>query len=287
MKVNEKMKAVIPAAGLGTRFLPATKAQPKEMLPVFNKPTIQYVVEEAVSSGIDDILIITGKGKRSIEDHFDRSFELEYSLQNSGKLESLQEIEAISEMADIYYVRQKKQKGLGDAISTAKNHIDGEPFAVLLGDTITQSGIPCTKQLMNTFHKHGASTIAIERVPDEKVERYGIIKGDQISESVYRIEDMVEKPSLESAPSNLAITGRYILDPEIFDHIKNVKPGVGGEIQLTDAMRSLEEVYGYVFDGKIYDIGNTVEWLKSSIEIALTDDLVKDELKQYLKELLK
>ena len=281
------MKAVIPAAGLGTRFLPATKAQPKEMLPVFNKPTIQYVVEEAVSSGIEDILIITGKGKRSIEDHFDRSFELEYSLQNSGKKESLQEIEAISEMADIYYVRQKKQKGLGDAISTAKNHIDGEPFAVLLGDTITQSRIPCTKQLMDTFHKHGASTIAIERVPDEKVERYGIIKGKQISENVYRIEDMVEKPSLESAPSNLAITGRYILVPEIFDHIKNVEPGVGGEIQLTDAMRLLGEVYGYVFEGKIYDIGNTVEWLKSSIEIALTDANVKGELEQYLKELLK
>jgi UTP--glucose-1-phosphate uridylyltransferase len=257
------------------------------MLPVFNKPTIQYVVEEAVSSGIEDILIITGKGKRSIEDHFDRSFELEYSLQNSGKKESLQEIEAISEMADIYYVRQKKQKGLGDAISTAKNHIDGEPFAVLLGDTITQSRIPCTKQLMDTFHKHGASTIAIERVPDEKVERYGIIKGKQISENVYRIEDMVEKPSLESAPSNLAITGRYILVPEIFDHIKNVEPGVGGEIQLTDAMRLLGEVYGYVFEGKIYDIGNTVEWLKSSIEIALTDANVKGELEQYLKELLK
>jgi UTP--glucose-1-phosphate uridylyltransferase len=281
------MKAVIPAAGLGTRFLPATKAQPKEMLPVFNKPTIQYVVEEAVSSGIDDILIITGKGKRSIEDHFDRSFELEFSLQNSGKTEDLREIEAISDMADIYYVRQKKQKGLGDAIRTAKNHIDGEPFAVLLGDTIAQSNVPCTKQLMDTFYKYEASTIAIERVPEEKIERYGIIKGAQISDSVYKIEDMVEKPSIDEAPSNLAITGRYILAPEIFDHIKDVKPGVGGEIQLTDAMRSLNDAYGYVFDGKIYDIGNTFEWLKSSIEIALTDENVKDELKQYLRELLK
>jgi UTP--glucose-1-phosphate uridylyltransferase len=280
------MKAVIPAAGLGTRFLPATKAQPKEMLPVFNKPTIQYVVEEAVSSGIDDILIITGKGKRSIEDHFDRSFELEYSLRNSGKTENLREIEAISDMADIYYVRQKKQKGLGDAISTAKNHIDGEPFAVLLGDTIAQSKVPCTKQLMDAFYKCEASTIAIERVPDEKIERYGIIKGTQFSDSVYKIEDMVEKPSFQEAPSNLAITGRYILVPEIFDHIKDVKPGVGGEIQLTDAMRSLDAVYGYVFDGKIYDIGNTFEWLKSSIEIALMDENVKDELKQYLRECL-
>ncbi len=281
------MKAVIPAAGLGTRFLPATKAQPKEMLPVFNKPTIQYVVEEAVSSGIDDILIITGKGKRTIEDHFDRSFELELSLRNSGKIEALKEIEAISDMADIYYVRQKKQKGLGDAISTAKNHIDGEPFAVLLGDTIAQSNVPCTKQLMDIFYKYEATTIAVEKVPEEKIERYGIIKGSCISDSVYKIEDMVEKPSISQAPSNLAITGRYILVPEIFDYIKEVEPGVGGEIQLTDAMKSLDESYGYVFEGKIYDIGNTFEWLKSSIEIALTDDNVKYDLRQYLMELLK
>ncbi len=281
------MKAVIPAAGLGTRFLPATKAQPKEMLPVFNKPTIQYVVEEAVSSGIDDILIITGKGKRTIEDHFDRLFELELSLRNSGKIEALKEIEAISDMADIYYVRQKKQKGLGDAISTAKNHIDGEPFAVLLGDTIAQSNVPCTKQLMDIFYKYEATTIAVEKVPEEKIERYGIIKGSCISDSVYKIEDMVEKPSISQAPSNLAITGRYILVPEIFDHIKEVEPGVGGEIQLTDAMKSLDESYGYVFEGKIYDIGNTFEWLKSSIEIALTDDNVKYDLRQYLMELLK
>jgi UTP--glucose-1-phosphate uridylyltransferase len=281
------MKAVIPAAGLGTRFLPATKAQPKEMLPVFNKPTIQYVVEEAVSSGIDDILIITGKGKRSIEDHFDRSFELEYFLRNSGKTESLLEIEAISDMADIYYVRQKQQKGLGDAISCAKKHIDGDPFAVLLGDTITQSNIPCIKQLLETFYKYESSTIAIEKVPNERIERYGIIKGTEISDSVYKIEDMVEKPSLKEAPSNLAITGRYILVPEIFDHIKNIQPGVGGEIQLTDAMRLMDEMYGYVLEGKVYDIGNTVEWLKSSIEIALNDESVKYELKHYLKELIK
>ncbi|KAF5060399.1 UTP--glucose-1-phosphate uridylyltransferase GalU [Methanobacterium aggregans] len=281
------MKAIIPAAGLGTRFLPATKAQPKEMLPVFNKPTIQYVVEEAVASGIDDILIITGKGKRSIEDHFDRSFELEYFLKNCGKIDNLVEIEAISEMADIYYVRQKQQKGLGDAILCAKKHIDGDPFAVLLGDTITHSNVPCTKQLMDIFEKYESSTIAIERLPDEKIERYGIIKGEKVNDSLYKIDDLVEKPKLSEAPSNLGITGRYILTPEIFDHLENVSPGVGGEIQLTDAMRSLESIYGYVFDGKIYDIGNTVEWLKSSIEMALENEEVRDDMMRYLKEIIK
>ncbi len=281
------MKGVIPAAGLGTRFLPATKAQPKEMLPVFNKPTIQYVVEEAVSSGIDDILIVTGKGKRSIEDHFDKSFELEYFLRNSGKIDNLHEIEAISEMADIYYVRQKKQRGLGDAISCAKKHVDGNAFAVLLGDTIAKSNVPCTKQLVDIYKKYESSTIAIEKVPDEKVERYGIIKGNKISNTLYEIEDLVEKPKLHDAPSNLAITGRYILTPEIFDHIDNLTPGVGGEIQLTDAMKSLEKIYGHVFEGKIYDIGNTVEWLKSSIEIALEDPEVGGDLRSYMAEIVK
>ena len=281
------MKAVIPAAGLGTRFLPATKAQPKEMLPVYNKPTIQYVVEEAVASGIDDILIITGKGKRSIEDHFDRSFELEYSLRNCGKMDYLVEVEAISEMADIYYVRQKKQKGLGDAILCAKKHIDGQPFAVLLGDTITQSTVPCTKQLLDVHKKYDSSAIAIERVPRDKIERYGIIKGQQVEDSVYKIEDMVEKPHPDEAPSDLAITGRYVLESDIFDYIENVPPGVGGEIQLTDAMRILDKIYGHIFDGKIYDIGNNVEWLKSSLEIALQDPEVNDELREYLQNILK
>lgn len=281
------MKAVIPAAGLGTRFLPATKAQPKEMLPVFNKPTIQYVVEEAVASGIDDILIVTGKGKRSIEDHFDKSFELEYFLRNCGKMDNLLEIEAISEMADIYYVRQKKQNGLGDAILCAKKHVDGDPFAVLLGDTIASSNVPCTKQLLDIYEKYGSSTIAIEKVPDEKVERYGIIKGKSVSESLYKIEDLVEKPKLHEAPSNLAITGRYILAPEVFDHIENLSPGFGGEIQLTDAMKSLDQIYGHVFDGKIFDIGNTVEWLKSSIEFALRDPEVGEDLRSYMAEIVK
>lgn len=281
------MKAVIPAAGLGTRFLPATKAQPKEMLPVYNKPTIQYVVEEAVASGIDDILIITGKGKRSIEDHFDRSFELEYSLRNCGKMDYLVEVEAISEMADIYYVRQKKQKGLGDAILCAKKHIDGQPFAVLLGDTISQSPVPCTQQLLDVHEKYDSSAIAIERVPRDKIERYGIIKGQQVEDSVYKIEDMVEKPHPDEAPSDLAITGRYVLESDIFDYIENVPPGVGGEIQLTDAMRMLENIYGHIFNGKMYDIGNNVEWLKSSLEIALQDPDVNSELREYLKNILK
>jgi len=281
------MKAVIPAAGLGTRFLPATKAQPKEMLPVFNKPTIQYVVEEAVSSGIDDILIITGKGKRSIEDHFDRAFELEHFLKNCGKTDYLKEVESISEMADIYYVRQKKQKGLGDAISCAKKHVDGGSFAVLLGDIITQSEIPCTKQLMDVYDKYGSSVIAIGEVPEEKIERYGIIKGIKIDNSLYKIEDLVEKPKLEDASSNLGIIGRYLLDPEIFDCIDEVPPGVEGEIQLTDALRLLDESYGCIFNGKIHDIGNIVDWLKSSIEIALEHDDVKDELIEYLASILK
>jgi len=281
------MKAVIPAAGLGTRFLPATKAQPKEMLPVFNKPTIQYVVEEAVSSGIDDILIITGKGKRSIEDHFDRAFELEYFLQNCGKTDYLNEIELISEMADIYYVRQKKQKGLGNAISYAKKHIDGEPFAVLLGDTIAQSKIPCTRQLIDVYNKYESTVIAIEEVPDEKVERYGIIDGRKIGDSLYKIEDLVEKPKLKDAPSNLGIIGRYLLAPEIFDYIQEVPPGVGGEIQLTDALKLFDESYGCIFQGKIHDIGNTVDWLKSSIEIALEHSDVRDELIEYLANILK
>ncbi len=281
------MKAVIPAAGLGTRFLPATKAQPKEMLPVYNKPTIQYVVEEAVASGINDILIITGKGKRSIEDHFDRAFELEYFLQNCGKTDRLKEVESISELADIYYVRQKKQKGLGDAVACAKNHVDGEPFAVLLGDTIVKSNVPCTKQLMDVYDKYESSVIAIEEVPDAKVERYGIIGGSKIDDSLYKIEDLVEKPKLEDAPSNLGIIGRYLLTPDIFDHIDNVSPGVGGEIQLTDALRHLDESYGCLFQGKLYDIGNTVDWLKSSIEIAMEHEDVKKELIDHLSNLLK
>ena len=278
------MKAVIPAAGLGTRFLPATKAQPKEMLPVYNKPTIQYVVEEAVNSGIDDILIITGKGKRTIEDHFDKSFELEYNLQKKNKTDYLKEVQAITNMADVYYVRQKKQNGLGDAISCAQKHIGDEPFAVLLGDTITYSKVPCTKQLIDVYKKYGGSTIAIEELPERKIERYGIVDGKSLEENIYKVNNLVEKPKLEEAPSNLGITGRYILTPDIFDKLKSIDAGVGGEIQLTDAINEQENVYATTFEGTIYDIGNTMEWLKSSIDMALTHEDVQKELLSYLKQ---
>ncbi len=280
------MKAVIPAAGLGTRFLPATKAQPKEMLPVFNKPTIQYVVEEVVNSGIDDILIITGKGKRSIEDHFDRSFELEYVLDQKQKYDYLEEIQKITDMADIYYVRQKKQKGLGDAISCAEKHIGDEPFAVLLGDTITYSKVPCTKQLLNVYEKYGGSTIAIEELPQSKIERYGIVDGVNVEDNIFKVNNLVEKPKLEEAPSNLGITGRYILTSDIFDKLNSIEPGVGGEIQLTDAINEQDNVYATTFEGTIYDIGNTLEWLKSSIDMALTSDDVKDDIIAHMQKRL-
>ena len=281
------MKAVIPAAGLGTRFLPATKAQPKEMLPVYDKPTIQYVIEEAVQSGIDDIIIVTGKGKRTIEDHFDRSFELEYHLQEKGKLDYLEEVKAITDLADIYYVRQKKQEGLGNAIACAEKHIGNEPFAVMLGDTITKGNTPNTRQLIDVYEKYNASAISVEKVPDNKIERYGIIDGDNIEKGVYKINKLVEKPALSEAPSNLAIMGRYVLTSDIFEHIENTEPGKGGEIQLTDAMTKLNSIYGVVFDGTSYDIGNRIEWLKSSLEFAMDDDEAKDELKNYIKNELK
>lgn len=296
------MKAVIPAAGLGTRFLPITKAQPKEMLPVYDKPTIQYVVEEAVASGIDDILIITGRGKRAIEDHFDRAVELELALNSSGKmkhcdsktgrlaptLRCLRQLEDISNMANIHFVRQKEQRGLGDAVLCAEKHIGKEAFAVLLGDTITIASKPCTRQLMEIFDKKKRSVIAVEKVRREKLSSYGIIKGKAI-DSIYKIEELVEKPKPEKAPSNLGIIGRYVLTNEIFDCIKKVTPGVDGEIQLTDALRILkatQDVYAYEFVGKRYDIGNKLDWLKSSIEIALGSEEVGEELRTYLKEVL-
>ena len=277
------MKAVIPAAGLGTRFLPATKAQPKEMLPVYDKPTIQYVIEESVNSGVDDILIVTGKGKRSIEDHFDRSFELEHHLKTKGKEEFLKEIEYISDLADIHFIRQKKQKGLGDAIYCAKKHVGDDPFVVMLGDTITKDTVPCTKQLIDIHEKYGKSVIALEEVPDEKVERYGILGGEEIEPNIYQIDKLVEKPPLRVAPSNLAIMGRYVLTPDIFDCIENVEPGYGGEIQLTDALSKLDEIYGQVFKGQSYDIGNRIDWLKTSLKFALEDEKAKDDILNFIK----
>ena len=282
------MKAVIPAAGLGTRFLPATKAQPKEMLPVYDKPTIQYVIEEAVesgvNSGVDDILIVTGKGKRSIEDHFDRAFELEYILQEKGKFEYLEEVKEITDLADIHFIRQKKQKGLGDAIHWAKKHVGAEPFVVMLGDTITKAEVPCTKQLIDLYVKYGKSAIAVEPVPDEKVERYGIIDGTEVEKNVYKINRLVEKPALKDAPSNLAIMGRYVLTPDIFEHIENTEPGVGGEIQLTDALSQLDSIYGQVFTGESYDIGNRIDWLKTSLKFAMNDPEAKDDILDFIKE---
>ena len=277
------MKTVIPAAGLGTRFLPATKAQPKEMLPVFDKPTIQYVIEESVNSGVDDILIVTGKGKRSIEDHFDRSFELEHHLKTKGKEDFLKEIEYISDLADIHFIRQKKQKGLGDAIYCAKKHVGDDHFVVMLGDTITKDTVPCTKQLIDIYEKYGKSVIALEEVPDEKVERYGIIGGEEIEDSIYKIDKLVEKPPLRVAPSNLAIMGRYVLTPDIFDCIERVEPGYGGEIQLTDALSKLDEIYGQVFKGESFDIGNRVDWLKTSLKFALEDEDAKEDILNFIK----
>jgi len=283
------MKAVIPAAGLGTRFLPITKAQPKEMLPVFDKPTIQYVVEEAVASGIDNILIITGRGKRAIEDHFDKSTELEMILKNSAKEEYLRQIEEISDLADIHFVRQKEQKGLGDASYCARKFLGDESFAVLLGDTITINDVPCTKQLMNIFEEHNSSVIAVEKVARDKIESYGIIKYT-LSNNIYDVENLVEKPKLKDAPSELGIIGRYILTPKIFDVIKKVTPGVGGEIQLTDALKLLltdQKIYASEFKGKRYDIGNKLDWLKSSIEFALQNAEVKEDLRKYLDTICK
>lgn len=280
------MKAVIPAAGFGTRFLPATKAQPKEMLPVFDKPTIQYVIEEAVASGIDDILIVTGKNKHSIEDHFDKSFELEYTLKQAGKTKYLKQVQDITDLADICYIRQKEQKGLGDAIYCAKKHVGEEPFAVMLGDTITKGKTPCTKQLIDIYNKYEASAISLEKVPQEKVERYGIIKGEEIETDVYQIDELVEKPPVDQAPSNLAIMGRYVLTPDIFDKIKETGAGVGGEIQLTDALAKLDKIYGNTFEGKTYDIGNRLEWLKTSIEFAMDDEESKNDLISYMKDII-
>ena len=283
------MKAVIPAAGLGTRFLPITKAQPKEMLPVYNKPTIQYVVEEIVHSGIDDILIITGKNKRAIEDHFDRSLELEMSLKNDEKEEFLREIEEISAV-DIHYIRQMEQKGLGDAIYTARKYVGDEPFVVLLGDTITLGEPPCTKQMMDVFEKVRAPVIAVERVPREKSSSYGIISYEKVEEGLFRIHDLIEKPEPEEAPSEYGIIGRYILTPDVFECIERTEPGKGGELQLTDALRLLKEkgpMYAHEFKGRRYDIGNMMDWLKSTVELALSDDSVNEDFSAFLKEVVK
>jgi UTP--glucose-1-phosphate uridylyltransferase len=280
-------KAVIPAAGLGIRFLPATKSQPKEMLTIVDKPAIQYVVEETVASGIKDIIIITGRGKRAIEDHFDHTVELDLYLERTGKKVLLEEMERISHMADIHYIRQKHQHGLADAIACAKDHVGDEPFAVLLGDDIVVSKVPCIKQLMRTYNAHKkASIVALERHDQSDIGRYGVIKGRKVANRTYKVDYMVEKPKPARAPSNLAVVGRYILTPEVFDHIEKLTPGVGHELQLTDALAMMAKkgkVYGYEYQGRRYDIGNKIDYLKANIEIALDREDLGKELKGYLK----
>lgn len=282
------MKAVIPAAGRGTRFLPATKAQPKEMLPLIDKPVIQFVVEEAVASGIEDILIITGRGKRAIEDHFDKSFELEEILERDGKNDLLKEMRDISDLADIHYTRQREPKGLGNAIYYAKKHVGDEPFVVLLGDDIISADVPCTKQLMDYYEKYKAPIIAVNEVERDMIESYGIVDGERVEDRVYKVNDLVEKPKPEDAPSNLGITGRYLLTPDIFDAIDKTKPGKGGEIQLTDALRILSQerdMYAYDFEGIRYDLGNKTDYIRATIEYALRREEFSGWMKDYLKTL--
>lgn len=282
MKVR---KAIIPAAGLGTRFLPATKAQPKEMMPIVDKPAIQYIVEEAVASGIEEILIITGRNKRAIEDHFDKSVELEDELQNSNKGQLLKVVKDISNMADIYYIRQKEPKGLGHAISRARNFVGDEPFAVMLGDDIVDSRVPCLKQLMNCYDKYKTSVLGVQPVNKSQVSKYGIVNGMEIENKVYKVNNMIEKPKVEEAPSNIAILGRYIITPEIFEILERTKPGKGGEIQLTDALKELskqESIYAYSFEGIRYDVGDKLGFLKANIEYALKREELKEDLLSYL-----
>ena len=281
-------KAVIPAAGYGTRFLPATKSQPKEMIPIIDTPVIQHVVEEAVESGITDILMIIGKGKRAIEEHFDRSPILEESLLKKQDLKTLDKIRSISNMANIHFVWQKEMNGLGDAILHARYHVNNEPFAILLGDTLVKSeGGPVTKQLIDIYDKYKSSVVALEEVKPELVNRYGIIDGKSVSGNVYKATNWIEKPTLEEAPSNLAVASRYIFTPEIFDFLEKTQPGKNNEIQLTDAMRKMVKrhaMYGLKFVGKRYDIGNKLGFLKTNLEFALEDPEIGETVKIWLKE---
>jgi UTP--glucose-1-phosphate uridylyltransferase len=281
------MKAVIPAAGLGTRFLPLTKTSPKEMLPLVDKPAIHYVVEEAIQAGIEDILIITGRGKRSIEDYFDKSFELEYFLKKKNDNQKLQEIQEISEMADIHYIRQKEPRGLGHAILCAKKHVDTEPFAVLLGDDVIVSKVPCIQQLINQFQKYKATILAVEHLPKNVLHRYGVIRYSSQVDQLYDVQDLIEKPPMGKAPSDLATIGRYILSPKIFDCLIKTPPGINDEIQLTDALNLLrqdEHIYAYEFQGKRYDLGNKIGWLKTLLDFALQRDEFRDEILSYIKD---
>ena len=286
MKVR---KAIIPAAGLGTRFLPATKAQPKEMLPIVDKPTIQYIIEEAVASGIEEILIITGRNKKSIEDHFDKSVELEMELEKAGKQEMLELVRGISDMVDIHYIRQKEPRGLGHAIHCAKSFVGNEPFAVMLGDDVVDSEVPCLKQLIDCFNEYKTTILGVQEVAKEDTDKYGILDVKHIEDRVYKVKDMVEKPSVESAPSNIAILGRYIINPSIFEILENQKPGKGGEIQLTDALKTLstqEAIYAYNFEGRRYDVGDKFGFLEATIDFALKRDGLREDLLNYMKDIV-
>lgn len=287
--MSKVTKAVIPAAGLGTRFLPATKAQPKEMLPIVDKPTIQYIVEEAIDSGIEDILIITGRSKRAIEDHFDKSYELENELLKAGKVSLLNETEKISNMVNIHYVRQKEPKGLGHAVLCAKAFIGDSPFAVLLGDDVVYNPEkPCLKQMMEVYEQYGGSVLGVQHVPENQIQKYGIIEASPVSERLFKVKDLVEKPKAGEAPSNVAILGRYIINSSVFSVLEATSPGAGGEVQLTDAIKTLlksEEVFAYDFIGRRYDVGSKLGFLEASVEFALRRDELKDTFLSYLKNI--
>ena len=286
---NKIRKAIIPAAGLGTRFLPATKAQPKEMLPIVDKPTLQYIIEECVASGIEEILIITGRNKKSIEDHFDRSVELEMELEKSGKQEMLEMVREISDMVNIHFIRQKEPRGLGHAILCAKTFVGNEPFAVLLGDDVVYNDEkPCLKQLMDCYGEYKTSVLGVQTVDPNDVNKYGIVGGIHIEDRVYKVKNLVEKPAVDEAPSNVAILGRYIITPRIFEILEETKPGKGNEIQLTDALLQLvkeEAMYAYDFEGRRYDVGDKLGFLQATVEYALRKPELREGFIDYLKSL--
>ncbi|MEN6414787.1 MAG: UTP--glucose-1-phosphate uridylyltransferase GalU [Veillonellales bacterium] len=284
MQKQKIRKAIIPAAGLGTRFLPATKAQPKEMLPIVDKPAIQFIIEEAIQSGIEEILIITGRNKRAIEDHFDRAVELELTLKQQGKYDLLGLVQEIADVT-IHYIRQKEAKGLGHAVLCARQFVGDEPFAVLLGDDIVDAKVPCLRQLMDVYEDCGGSVLGVQEVPQDRVSSYGIVKPRPVKENLWQAEDLVEKPAVEEAPSRLAVLGRYIIEPEIFPLLEDTPPGRGGEIQLTDALRRLaadRPVYAFCFDGRRYDIGDKQGYLEATVEYALKRPELRDKFLRYL-----
>ncbi|WP_289128158.1 UTP--glucose-1-phosphate uridylyltransferase GalU [uncultured Clostridium sp.] len=288
---NKIRKAIIPAAGLGTRFLPATKAQPKEMLPIVDKPTLQYIIEECVASGIEEILIITGRNKKSIEDHFDRSVELEMELEKAGKQEMLEMVREISDMVNVHFIRQKQPRGLGHAILCAKTFVGDEPFAVLLGDDVVYNDQkPCLKQLIDCYEEYKTSVLGVQTVNPQDVNKYGIVGGLHIEDRVYKVKELVEKPSVEEAPSNVAILGRYIITPKIFEILENTAPGKGNEIQLTDALLKLiehEAMYAYDFEGRRYDVGDKLGFLQATVEYALRKEDLRDGFIEYLNNIIK